>query len=92
MRTGASAGPLLLVHRDSEQLVARGPPDCCSRQEGAASICTSTPGAAPQANAVAERFVRTVPAGCLDWLLLVTAASSCAAPGRLVHEFYRAAA
>jgi transposase InsO family protein len=40
---------------------------------GAGIRIVRTPIQAPQANAIAERFVRTVRAECLDWLLIVNA-------------------
>jgi transposase InsO family protein len=38
------------------------------RSEGIRTV--KTPARAPQANAIAERFVRTVRSECLDWLLI----------------------
>jgi transposase InsO family protein len=43
--------------------------DIVFRSEGIEMVRTPVP--APKANAVAERFVRTVRAECLDWLLIL---------------------
>jgi putative transposase len=43
--------------------------DTVFRSEG--NEIVRTPVRAPKANAIAERFVRTVRAGCLDWLLIL---------------------
>jgi transposase InsO family protein len=41
--------------------------------QGAGMQIVRTPIQAPQANGIAERFVRTVRAECLDWLLILNA-------------------
>lgn len=46
-----------------------GPFDEVLRSEGIRIV--KTPARAPQANAIAERFVRTVRSECLDWLLIL---------------------
>jgi len=41
--------------------------------QGAGIRIVRTPIQAPQANGIAERFVRTVRSDCLDWLLILNA-------------------
>jgi putative transposase len=59
-------GRLLIRDRDSKYT---GPFDQVFGSGGIRIV--KTPVRAPQANAVAERFVRTVRAECLDWLLIL---------------------
>jgi transposase InsO family protein len=61
----------LIRDRDTEY---SGPFDQVFRSEGIRIV--KTPVRAPKANAVAERFVRTVRSECLDWLLVSTDATS----------------
>ena len=63
---GESGVRFLIRDRDSKY---SGPSDEVFRSEGIRIV--KTPVRAPKANAIAERFVRTIRADCLDWLLIL---------------------
>src|SRR6266849_8379206 len=65
--TGVLERTRFLIHDRDSKLSAAFDEAC--RSEGIKVI--HTPVRAPQANAYAERFVRTIRAECLDWLLIV---------------------
>jgi putative transposase len=67
------ATPIRFLTRDRDGKYTRDF-DTVFRSEGIEIV--RTPVRAPKANAIAERFVRTVRADCLDWLLSPTAATS----------------
>ena len=64
------AEPVRLLIRDRDRKFTRRFDEVC---QGAGIRIVRTPIQAPQANGIAERFVRTVRSECLDWLLLLNA-------------------
>jgi putative transposase len=68
LELGERSIPVRFLIRDRDSKFTRDF-DTVFRSEGVEIV--PTPVRAPKANAIAERFVRTIRAECLDWLLIV---------------------